>query len=207
MDLSNGLISGVQTAARLTPRQMMIIAERRLTGSSPVRPELGPEYATAILWAEAALGKALPPHREEIERFLNRARLEHNNNWISPAGETFNSTELFYLQSAGQYGNFPNEEFFVRRIETSPEISTGFQLRLEEEEVVKRETQNSSLDDGAVVQSMMFTWRPNACICESLIFKSLFTLLRSFKIFTLSISVKFSPCRIQCAQLLPAVPG
>ena len=61
MDLSNGLISGVQTAARLTPRQMMIIAERRLTGSSPVRPELGPEYATAILWAEAALGKALPP--------------------------------------------------------------------------------------------------------------------------------------------------
>ena len=143
MDLSNGLISGVQTAARLTPRQMMIIAERRLTGSSPIRPLLGPEYATAILWAEAALGKALPPHREEIERFLNRARLEHNNNWISPAGETFNSTELFYLQSAGQYGNFPNEEFFVRRIETSPEISTGFQLRLEEEEVFKRETQNS----------------------------------------------------------------
>ena len=143
MDLSNGLISGVQTAARLTPRQMMIIAERRLTGSSPIRPELGPEYATAILWAEAALGKALPPHREEIERFLNRARLEHNNNWISPAGETFNSTELFYLQSAGQHGNYPNEEFFVRRIETSPEISTGFQLRLEEEEVFKRETQNS----------------------------------------------------------------
>ena len=103
MDLSNGLISGVQTAARLTPRQMMIIAERRLTGSSPIRPRLGPEYATAILWAEAALGKALPPHREEIERFLNRARLEHNNNWISPAGETFNSTELFYLQSAGQH--------------------------------------------------------------------------------------------------------
>ena len=61
MDLSNGLISGVQTAARLTPRQMMIIAERRLTGSSPIRPLLGPEYATAILWAEAALGKALPP--------------------------------------------------------------------------------------------------------------------------------------------------
>ena len=143
MDLSNGLISGVQTAARLTPRQMMIIAERRLTGSSPIRPGLGPEYATAILWAEAALGKALPPHREEIERFLNRARLEHNNNWISPAGETFNSTELFYLQSAGKQGKYPNEEFFLRRIETSPEISTGFQLRLEEEEVFKRETQNS----------------------------------------------------------------
>ena len=64
---------------------MMLIAERRLSGSSPLRPSLGPEYAVAILWAEGALAKA--DEREDIERFLNTARLQHNNNWISPAGQ------------------------------------------------------------------------------------------------------------------------
>ena len=87
MELSRGLIAGVETAARLTQRQMMLIAERRLSGVSPLRPNIGPEYALAIIWAEAAL--ALEPTgagADEIERFLNKARLEHNNNWISPSG-------------------------------------------------------------------------------------------------------------------------
>ena len=73
---------------------MMLIAERRLSGSSPLRPSIGPEYAVAILWAEGALGKAGPGRREEIERFLNTARLEHNNNWISPAGEDMEQPPL-----------------------------------------------------------------------------------------------------------------
>ena len=87
VELSHGLIAGVETTARLTRRQMMLIAERRFSGVSPLRPNIGPEYALAIIWAEAAL--ALGPDgagAEKIQRFLNTARLEHNNNWISPSG-------------------------------------------------------------------------------------------------------------------------
>ena len=89
----------METSARLTRRQMMLIAERRFSGVSPLRPDIGPEYALAIIWAEAALALALGQdgaggeEREQIERFLNKARLEHNNNWISPSGsETLRST-------------------------------------------------------------------------------------------------------------------
>ena len=70
---------------------MMLIAERRFSGVSPLRPNIGPEYALAIIWAEAALALgevgAGGEAREQIERFLNKARLEHNNNWISPSGK------------------------------------------------------------------------------------------------------------------------
>ena len=83
----------METEARLTRRQMMLIAERRLTGVSPLRPNIGPEYALAIIWAEAALALAEDgaggEERERIERFLNKARLEHNNNWISPSGNKY----------------------------------------------------------------------------------------------------------------------
>ena len=64
----------------------MLIAERRFSGVSPLRPNIGPEFALAIIWAEAALALAGGEEREQIERFLNKARLEHNNNWISPSG-------------------------------------------------------------------------------------------------------------------------
>ena len=86
--LSQGLIAGVETSARLTRRQLMLIAERRFSGVSPLRPNIGPEYALAIIWAEAALALdgAGGEEREKIERFLNKARMEHNNNWISPSG-------------------------------------------------------------------------------------------------------------------------
>ena len=86
MDLSNGLIAGVQTEASISWRQMMDIAEVRLRGSNPIRASLGPEYALAIIWAEGALVKAGPEQREEIERFLSAAREHHNYNWKSPAG-------------------------------------------------------------------------------------------------------------------------
>ena len=64
----------------------MFIAESRLSGSAPLRPQIGPEFALAVLWAEAALAKASLELREKIERFLNTARLEHNNHWTSPSG-------------------------------------------------------------------------------------------------------------------------
>ena len=81
------MISGQQTEARLGWERMMYIADRRLSGDSPLRPGLGPEYALAILWAEAALSRAGEvEQRERIERFLNSARLEHNNRWVSPSG-------------------------------------------------------------------------------------------------------------------------
>ena len=88
VEISRGLIYGVETAARLTWRQMMIIAVARLRHDNPLRPGLGPEYALSIIWAEGALalGTAGADHRENIERFLNYVRLEHNNNWVSPKG-------------------------------------------------------------------------------------------------------------------------
>ena len=88
VEISRGLIYGVETAARLTWRQMMIIAVARLRHGNPLRPHLGPEYALSIIWAEGALtvGTAGAEDRESIERFLNTARLGHNNNWISPKG-------------------------------------------------------------------------------------------------------------------------
>ena len=100
--LSQGLIAGVETSARLTRRQLMLIAERRLSGVSPLRPNIGPEYALAIIWAEAALALdgAGGEEREKIERFLNKARLEHNNNWISPSGSNVDqppATTLDYI--------------------------------------------------------------------------------------------------------------
>jgi len=126
VDLSNGLIAGVQTEASISWRQMMYIADVRLKGSHPLRASLGPEYALAIIWAEGALTKAGPEHREDIERFLEAARGHHNFNWRSPAGH---------------HGNYPNEEYFVRRIKTS-EKSTGLQLRREEEDFIKKEKEN-----------------------------------------------------------------
>ena len=88
VEISRGLIAGVETAARLTWRQMMFAAGERLSGKNPLRPGLGPEFALAIIWAEGALavGTAGAEDRENIERFLNSARQGHNYNWISPKG-------------------------------------------------------------------------------------------------------------------------
>ena len=55
---------------------------------------------------------------------------------------------LSVSQLPGQRGNYPNEEYFCKRIETSPEISSGLQLREEEEEVIAGEKETSPLRNG-----------------------------------------------------------
>ena len=63
----------------------------RYSGKLPLRSELGPEYALAVLWAEAAF-KIAKVERMEITTFLKIARAEHNKYWRKPIR-----------------GNFPNE--------------------------------------------------------------------------------------------------
>lgn len=58
-----------------------------------MRSELGPEYALAVLWAEAAL-KITKVERMEITKFLKIAKSEHNKHWRKPVN-----------------GKFPNEVF------------------------------------------------------------------------------------------------
>lgn len=118
VEMAKGKIKEVQTNGRLSVRQMMNIAEEKLNGKNPIRPFIGKEYALAIEWAEGALTleKANDePQVSMITTFLRIARRGHNNNWQSPKG---------------QRGNYPNEEFFVRRIQK--ELTTGIQLRIEE---------------------------------------------------------------------------
>ena len=124
--MSRGHLLGTDTQARLTPGQMMDIARRRQTGLQPLRPQLKAELALAILWAEAALSLTEDEdERIEVEMFLGLARMEHNNNWVDPAGKR---------------GNFPNEEFFVRKIE---EGDTGLSLREEEKLFLVNATNDS----------------------------------------------------------------
>ena len=122
MQLAGGNIQGVQTEGRLSVKQMMNIAERRISGTQPMRPAIGKEFALAIEWAEGAL--AITTNKGEdkdmekmVTKFLQSARLAHNKNWVSPAG---------------QRGNLPNEEYFVRKIVNKPKLTTGKELRSEE---------------------------------------------------------------------------
>ena len=134
VEMARGKIKDVQTKGKLSAKQMMNIAERRMSGKQPMRPAIGKEYALAIEWAEGALALTNDkPLETMITRFLHKARLEHNNNWHSPAG---------------QRGNYPNEEFFVRRIENSPSITTGRELRVEEVLFLKNNTVNGHLKQG-----------------------------------------------------------
>eukprot|EP00091_Calanus_sinicus_P011996 TRINITY_DN27073_c0_g1_i1.p1 TRINITY_DN27073_c0_g1~~TRINITY_DN27073_c0_g1_i1.p1 ORF type:complete len:151 (+),score=27.82 TRINITY_DN27073_c0_g1_i1:107-559(+) len=117
---------------------MMNIAERRISGAQPMRPAIGKEYALAIEWAEGALtitqNKADDkPMEKYIAKFLKSARIEHNSNWRSPVG---------------QKGNLPNEEFFVRKIVNNPKLSTGKELRMEENDFLSKEPKNYHLNQG-----------------------------------------------------------
>merc|ERR1712142_774366 len=47
VEMAGGRIRGVQTEGRLSGRQMMMIAESRMSGVQPLRPGLGREYAIA----------------------------------------------------------------------------------------------------------------------------------------------------------------
>ena len=96
--------------------------------------EIFREYALSIIWAEAAYSlETNAENKEDIELFLNTVRMEHNNNWQSPSGHK---------------GNLPNEMFFVRRIEFNPKLTTGLELRSEEDEFIGNQTKPAFLNQG-----------------------------------------------------------
>ena len=131
VSMSRGHLHGTETQARLSPRQMMDIATRRQSGRQPLRPHLRQEHALAIIWAEAALSLMQDEEaRLEVETFLEKARREHNNHWVNPAGRR---------------GNYPNEEFFVRKIE---EGDTGLSLREDEKLFLVNATNDPSNNQG-----------------------------------------------------------
>ena len=131
VSMSRGHLHGTDTQARLTPGQMMDIARRRQSGHQPLRPHLKVEHALAIIWAEAALSLTEDEEqRLELETFLGLVRLAHNDNWVNPAGKR---------------GNFPNEEFFVRKIE---EGDTGLGLREEEKLFLANATNDPTNNQG-----------------------------------------------------------
>ena len=114
--LAAGRVGSRQTEARLRPAHLATIAELLLSGRAPLRPGLGPQFALAVIWAEAGLElEAGAGERGRLERVLGRARALHDTHWVDPAD---------------QRGNYPNEEFFLRRMESSS--VTGLQLRAEE---------------------------------------------------------------------------
>ena len=120
-EMASGMIRDVQTEGRLSAHQMMNIAESRVSGHQPLRPGIGKEYALAIEWAEGALALveddgSNTEMEERIKRLLTETKLEHNQHWRSPVG---------------QRGNYPNEEFFVRKVDQD-KITTGQELRREE---------------------------------------------------------------------------
>ena len=67
IDISQGLFLGTKSEARLSRRQMVMIANSRYSGEHPQRPHLLKEYALALEWAEASLNlepdttRLLPP--------------------------------------------------------------------------------------------------------------------------------------------------
>ena len=80
----------------------------RYSGKLPLRSELGPEYALAVLWAEAALKIAkVEDQRMEITNFLKIARVEHNKHWRKPVMGKFPNEvfkRCFDLKQNGQLG-------------------------------------------------------------------------------------------------------
>jgi len=108
---------------------MMIIAESRMTGLHPTRPDNGKEYALAIEWAEGALTitnnkEYEKPMKKYVTKFLKYARIQHNNYWKSP----------MLLE-----GSLPNEEYFVQRIMKSPKQVTGKELRIDGADYLAKE--------------------------------------------------------------------
>ena len=47
---------------------MMDIAERRISGTHPLRPAVGKEYALAIEWAEGALDIVKNENNDKVRR-------------------------------------------------------------------------------------------------------------------------------------------
>ena len=134
--MASGLIYGIQTKAKLSHTQMMKIAKARFSGKNPLRPSLVKEFALAIIWAEGAYQLAQTAEElKDIELFLNKVRMEHNNNWRSPIGDhSCLCVILNFSKVSGNRGTLPNEEFFLRRIQFSPEVESGLDLRAAEDQ-------------------------------------------------------------------------
>ena len=90
MDVASGYLLNVQTKARLSPWQMMSIANTSAWSGW---------FAVAIEWAEAA--QNLDDELLGVEDFLEHARFYHDSMWKAP-----NGTE----------GIIPNEQMFVTKI-------------------------------------------------------------------------------------------
>ena len=69
---------------------------------------------------------------ERIKRLLTETKLEHNQHWRSPVG---------------QRGNYPNEEFFVRKVDQD-KITTGQELRREEAAYLREYSMTGYLKQG-----------------------------------------------------------
>ena len=88
VELAGGKIKDTQTEGRLSVKQMMNIAERRISGAQPMRPAIGKEYALAIEWAEAAK-VALESSRKDnkhledtIRSFVEQTKKDYLSNTI-----------------------------------------------------------------------------------------------------------------------------
>ncbi len=68
-----GKILGVATSAGLTTMEMLDIATRRITGTTPIRPGVYKEYALAYEWTEAALS-TIPPAADENDPNKKRSK-------------------------------------------------------------------------------------------------------------------------------------
>ena len=67
-------------------------------------------------------------------------RWEHNNQWQSPAGQLY---------------KLPSEMFFVRKIEFNPKLTTGMELRSEEDEFIGNQTKALNLNEGKTKEMNM----------------------------------------------------
>ena len=136
---------GVSTSAVLTTMEMLDIATRRITGTTPIRPGVYKEYALAYEWTEAALS-TIPPAVDEndpnknlteaVVDFIEKIRQEH---------------DLRFSPMSMNPGNLPNEEFFIAKIaehlEQAPEGKVinriGRHLREVEYEVLATQKKNT----------------------------------------------------------------
>ena len=119
MDIANGYLLNVQTKARLSPWQMMSIANTSAwSGWS----------AVAIEWAEAA--KALDDELVGVDDFLKQARLYHDSVWKA---------------SNGSEGIIPNVQMFLSKtLNEDGSFHTARELRKQEFHFF----QNEQLDNG-----------------------------------------------------------
>ena len=71
---------------------------------------------------------------------MNTVRREHNNQWQSPGGQLY---------------KLPSEMFFVRKIEFNLKLTTGMELRSEEDEFIKNQAKSLNLNEGKTIEMNM----------------------------------------------------